>query len=59
MTFSDLERLFRETSLWNNWVRNAANLQEEGFAKEIAQNEGIANLMASDSDDSNTDSALQ
>jgi hypothetical protein len=29
-----------------------------GFAKEIAQN-GITNLMASDSDGSNTDSALQ
>jgi hypothetical protein len=36
-----------------------ANLQEEDFSKEIAQNEGIANLLASDSDGSNTDGALQ
>jgi hypothetical protein len=39
--------------------RHAENLQEEGFAKEIAKYEAIATLMASDSDGSNTDNVLQ
>ena len=34
-------------------------LAGRGFAKEMAQNEDIANLMASDSDGSNTYSAVQ
>jgi hypothetical protein len=34
--------------LWR-YGRNAANLQEEGFAKETTQNEGVADLIASDS----------